>query len=129
MTAKKPKAGPGKAQACCRTVFPDKIQYDLDEVGGIRGLCKRLPAQKRIAKMSATYNALSDPVRMTILHLLAVRPLCVCVIKECIGIADSKLSYHLTIMKKADLIEGKQDGNWIIYSLTDLGKKYTDETP
>ncbi len=77
--------------------------------------------------MSRTYNALSDPVRMTILHLLAVQPLCVCVIKECIGIADSKLSYHLTIMRKAELIEGEQKGNWIIYSLTDLGKKYAED--
>jgi len=128
MTTKKPKANPKKEQACCRTVFPEKIQEELDEVGGIKGLCKRLPTTKRIAKMSATFHALSDPVRITILHLLAVQPLCVCVIKECIGIADSKLSYHLTIMKKADLIEGKQDGNWIIYRLTDLGKKYADET-
>jgi DNA-binding transcriptional ArsR family regulator len=128
MTTKKTKADSGKEQVCCRTVFPDKIQYDLDAVGGVKGLCKRLPTQKRIAKMSATYHALSDPVRMTILHLLAVQPLCVCVIKECIGIADSKLSYHLTIMKKADLIEGEQQGNWIIYHLTDLGKKYADET-
>jgi ArsR family transcriptional regulator len=78
--------------------------------------------------MTGTYHALSDPVRITILHLLAVQPLCVCVIKECIGIADSKLSYHLNIMKKADLIAGKQDGNWIIYRLKDLGKKYADET-
>jgi ArsR family transcriptional regulator len=128
MTIKKSKADSKKEPTCCRTVFPEKIQYDLDEVGGIKGLCKRLPTQKRIVKMSGTYNALSDPVRITILHLLAVQPLCVCVIKECIGIADSKLSYHLTIMKKADLIEGEQDGNWIIYSLTDLGKKYADET-
>jgi ArsR family transcriptional regulator len=128
MTIKKPKANPKKDQVCCRTVFPEKIQEELDMVGGIKGLCKRLPTPKRIARMSTTFHALSDPVRITILHLLAVQPLCVCVIKECIGIADSKLSYHLTIMKKADLIEGKQEGNWIIYHLTDLGMKYADET-
>ena len=127
ITSKKQKADTGKGQVCCQPVFPDKIQSDLDAVGGIKGLCKRLPTPKRISKMSATYHALSDPVRMTILHLLAVRPLCVCVIKVCIGIADSKLSYHLTIMKKADLIEGEQQGNWIIYSLTDLGKKFADD--
>ena len=125
---KKPKADSGKEPMCCRTEFPGTIQYDLDVVGGVKGLCKLLPTPKRILKMSATYHALSDPVRMTILHLLAVQPLCVCVIKECIGIADSKLSYHLAIMKKADLIEGEQQGNWIIYRLTDLGKKYFEDT-
>lgn len=125
---KKPKADSGAEPACCRTVFPEAIQEDLDVVGGVKGLCKRLPPSKRIAKMSRTHHALSDPVRMTILHLLAVQPLCVCVIKECMGIADSKLSYHLTIMRKADLIGGEQRGNWIIYSLTNLGKKYVDDS-
>lgn len=128
MAAKKPKERSGKDQACCRTDFPEAIRSDLDAVGGITGLCKRLPPKKRLAAMSATYHALSDPVRMTILHLLAVRPLCVCVIKECIGIADSKLSYHLTVMKKAGLIDGEQQGNWIIYRLTDMGRGYAGDT-
>lgn len=110
-----------------RTEMPDEIQCELNEVGGVMGLCERLPSEKIIMKISATHNALSDPVRMTILYLLRIQPLCVCVIKACIGIADSKLSYHLTILKKADLIEGEQQKNWIIYRITDKGHKFTDE--
>jgi ArsR family transcriptional regulator len=53
--------------------------------------------------------------------------LCVYVIKACIRIADSKLSYHLTILKKAGLIEGEPRGNWIIYRLTEKGKKFVEE--
>jgi ArsR family transcriptional regulator len=105
-----------------RAEIPVAIQCDLNTVGGVKGLCEHLPPPKSIVRMSATHHALSDPVRLTILYLLAVQPLCVCVIKECIGIADSKLSYHLTVMKKADLIKGEQQGNWIIYSLTDTGR-------
>ena len=112
----------------CRTEIPGIIQCDLDEVGGVKGLNERLPSKKNIEKISATHHALSDPVRITILYLLAIQPLCVCVIKACIGIADSKLSYHLTVLKKAELIEGNQQGNWIIYRLTDKGKKYADDT-
>jgi ArsR family transcriptional regulator len=110
-----------------RAEIPDAIQCDLDAIGGVKGLCGRLPKPARIAKMSATHHALSDPVRMTILHLLAVQPLCVCIIKACIGIADSKLSYHLTVMKKAGLIDGEQQGNWIIYRLTDKGQAFAEE--
>ena len=44
-------------------------------------------------------------------------------IKEIVGIADSKLSYHLNQLKKADLIEGEQQGSWIIYHLTPLGER------
>ncbi|MDD1704012.1 MAG: ArsR family transcriptional regulator [Methanoregula sp.] len=57
------------------------------------------------------------------LHSLAVQPLCVCVIKEIAGIADSKLSYHLNQLKKAELIEGEPQGSWIIYHLTWLGER------
>lgn len=113
---------------CCRTEFPGRIKYDLDEVGGVKGLIKRLPPEKNIEKISATHHVLSDTVRMTILYLLAIQPLCVCVIKDCIGIAGSKLSYHLNIMKENGFIDSEQDGNWIIYTITEKGKKYADET-
>jgi ArsR family transcriptional regulator len=111
-----------------RAEIPDEVQCDLNTVGGVKGLCERLPPPKSIVKMSATHHALSDPVRMTILYLLVVQPLCVCVIKACIGIADSKLSYHLTVLKKAGFIFGEQQGNWIIYRLTDKGQKYVLDT-
>jgi ArsR family transcriptional regulator len=94
----------------------------------VKGLCRRLPKPKTITEISATHNALSDPVRLTIVYLLAIQPLCVCIIRECIGIADSKLSYHLTGLKKANLIEGDQHGNWIIYRLTEKGQKFAHES-
>ena len=111
-----------------RIDIPATIPCDLDAVGGVKGLCGRLPKPKNIAEMSAIHNALSDPVRLTILYLLAIQPLCVCVIKDCIGIADSKLSYHLTGLKRVDLIEGEQHGNWIIYRLTEKGQKFAYES-
>lgn len=111
----------------CRTEIPGIIQCDLNEVGGVKGLIARLPSQKKIEKISAMHHALSDPVRISILYLLTIQPLCVCVIKECIGIAGSKLSYHLNIMKESGLVDSEQQGNWIIYRITDNGKKYADE--
>jgi len=117
-----------KKEPMCRTEIPDTIKWDLNEVGGVKGLNERLPSKKNIENISATHHALSDPVRITILHLLVIQPLCVCVIKECIGIAGSKLSYHLNIMKESGLIDSEQQGNWIIYRITDKGKKYADDT-
>ncbi len=126
MATKRPGAQSRK-EPVCRTEIPSIIQCDLDEAGGVKGLIGRLPSQKIIGKISATHHALSDPVRITILCLLGVQPLCVCVIKECIGIGGSKLSYHLNIMKENGLVDSEQQGNWIIYRLTDRGKKYADE--
>jgi len=127
MTTKRPAAVKSKKEPMCRTEIPDIIQCDLDDVGGVKGLMERLPSKKRIGKISAIHHALSDPVRITILYLLEIQPLCVCVIKECIGIAGSKLSYHLNIMKESGLIDSEQQGNWIIYRLTEKGEKYVKD--
>ena len=62
------------------------------------------------------------------LHLLAAQPLCVCVIKQCIRIADSKLSYHLSILKETGFIEGQTRKNWIIYRLTDSGRACVEDS-
>lgn len=107
-----------------RTEIPEAIQRDLNSIGGVPGLCLSLPETAAIRHLSEIHHALSDPVRLRILHLVGLQPLCVCVIKACIGIADSKLSYHLAILKRAGLIEGTQQGNWIIYTITDGGKEY-----
>jgi len=112
---------------CCRTEFPGRIKYDLDEVGGVNGVKARLPSETSIEKISTTHHVLSDPVRMTILYLLAIQSLCVCVIKDCIGIAGSKLSYHLNIMKENGFIDSEQDCNLIISTTTEKGKKYAGE--
>ncbi len=117
---------PGKEQLS-RAEISDLIQSELRGIGGEKGLRKHLPPRQRIVEMTATYRALSDPIRLTIVYLLAVQPLCVCVIKSCTRVADSKLSYHLTILKKAGLIEGEPQGNWIIYRLTETGKNYVKD--
>jgi ArsR family transcriptional regulator len=38
-------------------------------------------------------------------------------------LSGSKLSYHLNILKENGLIEGENDGNWIIYSITERGRR------
>ena len=101
--------------------LPDEIEESLCRCGGIAGLTERLPGDEALKRESALHRALADPIRLKILAMLAVQPLCVCVIKAVLGIADSKLSYHLSVLKKVGLIVGEAQGNWIIYRLTDLG--------
>ncbi len=96
----------------------------IELLGGEEVLSRGVPDETALAEMSMRYHALSDPLRLTILYLLRDQPLCVCVINRFMRIADSKLSYHLTVLKEGGLIEGEYHGNWIIYSLTDLGKQY-----
>lgn len=100
------------------TAIPVEIASSLCACGGVEGLVKLLPSEEELARQSGLHHACADPIRLKILAMLAVQPLCVCVIKAVLGIADSKLSYHLGVLKKAGLIAGEQQGSWIIYSLT-----------
>ncbi|MDD1699642.1 MAG: metalloregulator ArsR/SmtB family transcription factor [Methanoregula sp.] len=103
--------------------LPDPIQKDLDKKGGMEGLLSRIPDPSSLHAGSRLYQALADPIRLTVMYALISQPLCVCVIKGVVQIADSKLSYHLNILKEQDFISGEQQGNWIIYNITDRGRK------
>ena len=81
-----------------------------------------------LERCAMVYGALSDPIRLRILGVLTVQPLCVCFIKEIVNIPDSKLSYHLGILRSAGLVESQRDGNWIMYSLTELGNRHAKST-
>jgi ArsR family transcriptional regulator len=104
--------------------IPEPIKEELDRIGGFEALADRIPSQSELEKSSRVFHAVSDPLRLTILYLIRDQPLCVCVINRFLHIADSKLSYHLTILKESCLIEGEYHGNWIIYSITDEGRSF-----
>lgn len=103
--------------------LPEPVEESLWEIGGIEGLKQYLPPDEELLRKKNVFSALSDPIRLQILYLLNIQPLCVCVIKEVIGIADSKLSYHLKTLTTAGLIEKEQNGIFLIYSITQIGKR------
>lgn len=103
--------------------IPPDVEASLTASGGIPGLVSHLPEDAEALAAASLFRALADPFRLKILALLAVQPLCVCVIRSILGISDSRLSYHLSILKKADLIAGAQSGTWIIYRLTEEGER------
>lgn len=63
------------------------------------------------------FHALSDPLRIQVLDLLRDRELCVCDLCEVLSVTQSKLSFHLKTLKEAQLVESRQEGRWIYYSL------------
>ena len=92
-------------------------------MGGLEALKKRIPSTKTLEERSRIYQALSDPLRLSILYIIRDQPLCVCVINRFMRLSGSKLSYHLNILKESGLIVGENDGNWIIYSITERGRR------
>ena len=62
-------------------------------------------------------RALSDENRVRALMLLNEGELCVCQIIEMLGLAPSTVSKHMSILKQADLVQGRKEGRWIYYRL------------
>ena len=93
----------------------------IDGQNGLEGLLAALPDDTTIARVRAFHHACADVYRIKILEMLRVQPLCVCIIREALGISKSKLSYHLKILQEAGMITGTAKGTWIIYELTEYG--------
>ena len=64
-----------------------------------------------------TFKALSDPVRRQILELLKKGPLSTGDIASHFDMTGATISYHLKILKQADLIFESREKNFIYYQL------------
>lgn len=63
------------------------------------------------------FHALSEPLRVKVLDLLREQELCVCDLCSVLEVTQSKLSFHLKVLKDAQLVQARQEGRWIYYSL------------
>ena len=62
-------------------------------------------------------ESLSDPIRINILELMMGGEICVCDIVKLTGLSQSKISYHIKILKDSGLISDRQEGRWVYYKL------------
>ena len=63
------------------------------------------------------FHALADPIRMHILGHIRSKELCVGELCELLDINQSKLSFHLKVLKDAELVHTRHSGRWVYYSL------------
>jgi len=71
--------------------------------------------------LAGIFKALSEPVRLRILHLLMKKgELCVCDLVETLGISQSVISRHLAYLRNHDILKARREGLWMYYQLTDI---------
>lgn len=100
------------SQECPEPYFlPDDVALKVHEA-----------MQEDVGSLVSLFKVLSDPVRVHILKALDVSDLCVCVLVEITDYKHSALSYHLKMLKDANLVESKRERNFQVYCLTDFGK-------
>jgi ArsR family transcriptional regulator len=62
-------------------------------------------------------HALSDETRLAVLERLRGGEQCVCNLTGLLRTGQSRLSFHLKVLKDAGLVRDRRDGRWIHYSL------------
>ena len=82
-----------------------------------RKLSKWFLERRNRMAFAETFKALSDPVRREILELLKKGPLSAGDIGSHFDMTGATISYHLRILKQADLIFESREKNYIYYQL------------
>jgi ArsR family transcriptional regulator len=71
----------------------------------------------RLHRTARWFHALSDKTRLEILTCLRQGEQCVCDLNDTFKTGQSRLSFHLKVLKDAGLIKDRPEGRWVYYSL------------
>lgn len=70
-----------------------------------------------LADAARLFQALSDETRLSILDMLRHGERCVCDLQDALGAAQSRLSFHLRVLREAGLVSDRKDGRWSYYAM------------
>ena len=74
--------------------------------------------------LNRTLKAVSDPTRHRILQALKERGgcslgrdigLCACDVEQRVHLSQPTISHHMSVLKKAGLVQAKKQGQWVWY--------------
>ena len=72
-----------------------------------------------MADLLTVFKALSDETRLKVIKLLEHGELCVCDITAALDMSQSKVSFHLGVLKNASLVKSRKEGKWMHYTIND----------
>src|SRR3954452_17959035 len=73
--------------------------------------------QSRTERAIELFHALSDETRLEIIELLRKGERCVCELTDSLDAAQSRLSFHLRVLRDAGIVRDRKDGRWVHYEL------------
>jgi ArsR family transcriptional regulator, arsenate/arsenite/antimonite-responsive transcriptional repressor len=93
-------AAPPLLEQCCEPL----VRRPLDEGSAVQ--------------LAAVFKALSDPVRLRLLSLIAScgeGEVCVCDLLGAFDVGQSTISHHLKVLREAGLVDCQRRGTWVYY--------------
>ncbi len=69
------------------------------------------------ARAASLFHALSDETRLEILDMLREGERCVCDLQGALNAAQSRLSFHLRVLRDAGLVSDRKEGRWSYYAI------------
>ena len=79
--------------------------------------CMTTATTRSLEKAVRLFHALSDETRLRLLEQLREGEQCVCELTDVFKTGQSRLSFHLRVLKDAGLVTDRPEGRWIYYSL------------
>ncbi len=71
-----------------------------------------------LSRAAQLFHALSDETRLGILEMLRGGERCVCELQDELEAAQSRLSFHLRVLREHGLVVDRKEGRWSYYSIT-----------
>jgi ArsR family transcriptional regulator len=114
-------------------------KFEVVQQNGVLREAPDLIADERVERLVALGRALSEPIRVRMLGMMAEAAasgrgccglpdlgvpadegdvgICVCEFEDRFGMGQSKVSYHMKKLKEAELVREEGRGKWSFYSL------------
>src|SRR5687768_10818243 len=73
--------------------------------------------ERDLTRMAALFHALSDETRLGIVQRLRDGERSVCDLTDALDAAQSRLSFHLKVLREAGLVDYRREGRWAYYWL------------
>ena len=70
-----------------------------------------------LADAARLFHALSDQTRLGILEMLQNGERCVCELQGELDAAQSRLSFHLKVLRDAGIVIDRREGRWSYYTI------------
>jgi ArsR family transcriptional regulator, arsenate/arsenite/antimonite-responsive transcriptional repressor len=107
-----------------------QIRYMSNQTHGfvLRAAIGREPlGSMEAVEVAAMFKALSDPVRLRLLALIACHDggeVCVCDLVDAFEVSPPTISHHLKVLREAGMIAADRRGTWIYYRLMPAALAY-----